>query len=94
MHPILPTQASNNHQIDQDMSDSARRILLLVDDTPENLTILSELLQPDYCVLAAISGESGLRIAAGRGKYFDPDMADAFVAIAHATRTETERRRP
>ncbi|WP_028534818.1 response regulator [Paludibacterium yongneupense] len=38
--------------------------LLLVDDSPENLTILGELLRPHYRVRAATSGERALRIAA------------------------------
>ncbi len=37
--------------------------ILTVDDSPENLVILSELLQPIYQVLAATSGERALRIA-------------------------------
>jgi putative two-component system response regulator len=38
-------------------------ILLIADDAPENLIVLSELLAPYYRVLAANSGESCLRIA-------------------------------
>lgn len=45
--------------------------LLVVDDTPENLTILGELLQPAYRVRAANSGQSALRIAASDPK---PDL--------------------
>jgi putative two-component system response regulator len=37
--------------------------ILIVDDAPENLTVLSELLQPRYRVRAATSGEKALRIA-------------------------------
>lgn len=37
--------------------------LLMVDDSPENLTILGELLRPTYRVRAAISGKKALRIA-------------------------------
>jgi putative two-component system response regulator len=39
------------------------RTILIVDDSPENLTILGELLQPHYQVRAATSGEKALRIA-------------------------------
>jgi len=37
--------------------------LLLVDDTPENLTVLAELLAPTYRVLVANSGPRALRLA-------------------------------
>jgi putative two-component system response regulator len=45
--------------------------ILAVDDSPENLAILNDLLQPGYRVLAATSGERALRIAgvAHRGQY-------------------------
>jgi putative two-component system response regulator len=39
--------------------------LLVVDDSVESLAILNELLRPLYRVLAATSGEAGLRIALG-----------------------------
>lgn len=45
------------------MDDPTRPTLLIVDDAPENLFVLSELLQPHYRVLAANSGERGLQIA-------------------------------
>ncbi|MGZ5050974.1 MAG: response regulator [Methylobacter sp.] len=38
--------------------------ILIVDDSPENLAVLSELLQPLYRVRAATSGSKALRIAA------------------------------
>ncbi|MDO8939686.1 MAG: two-component system response regulator [Methylicorpusculum sp.] len=38
-------------------------IILIVDDLPENLTVLSELLQPYYDVRVATSGEKALRVA-------------------------------
>ncbi|MDD5274269.1 MAG: two-component system response regulator [Methylovulum sp.] len=43
--------------------DAATQTILIVDDSPENLTVLSELLQPLYRVRAAKSGEKALRIA-------------------------------
>lgn len=46
------------------MIDGALPTILIVDDSPENLTVLSELLQPNYRVRAATSGEKALRIAA------------------------------
>lgn len=37
--------------------------ILIIDDSAENLIVLSELLRPLYRVLAATSGEGGLRVA-------------------------------
>jgi len=45
------------------MTAQSKPTLLIVDDAPENLVVLSELLAPHYRVLAATSGESCLRIA-------------------------------
>ncbi|MDP2795175.1 MAG: two-component system response regulator [Sulfurisoma sp.] len=45
--------------------------ILVVDDDPENLSILGQLLQPHYDVLAATSGERALAVAAGETK---PDL--------------------
>ncbi len=45
--------------------------ILIVDDTAENLHVLSELLRPQYRVLAATSGVVALRIANGSPK---PDL--------------------
>jgi putative two-component system response regulator len=45
------------------MPDIASQTILIVDDSPENLTVLSELLQPIYLVRAATSGQKALRIA-------------------------------
>ena len=44
------------------MSESNATVLI-IDDSPENLLVLSELLRPQYRVLAATSGERGLRVA-------------------------------
>ena len=38
------------------MPDIASQTILIVDDSPENLTVLSELLQPIYLVRAATTG--------------------------------------
>lgn len=40
---------------------SARQTVLVVDDTPQNITILGELLQPHYTVRATNSGERALQ---------------------------------
>ena len=56
------------------MSDFARHAsrptILIVDDEPENLTVLGELLQPAYRVQAARSGEQALQIV----KQQPPDL--------------------
>jgi putative two-component system response regulator len=44
------------------MTESEFQTILIVDDSPENLTVLNELLQPQYQVRAATSGEKALRI--------------------------------
>ncbi|MGZ8186149.1 MAG: response regulator [Methylobacter sp.] len=45
------------------MQEIHPKTILIVDDSPENLTVLSELLQPIYVVRAATSGQKALRIA-------------------------------
>jgi len=45
--------------------------ILIVDDTPENLSLLSELLQPAYRVRAASSGHRALQVAASEPR---PDL--------------------
>ena len=37
--------------------------ILVVDDTPSNISVLMEILGGDYRVLAAINGEQALKIA-------------------------------
>jgi len=39
--------------------------ILIVDDAPENIAVLSELLRDEYRTLAATNGEAALRIASG-----------------------------
>jgi putative two-component system response regulator len=39
--------------------------ILVVDDTPSNISVLTEILRGDYRVLAAINGEQALKIARG-----------------------------
>ena len=43
---------------------SRKATLLLVDDTPENLSVLSDLLKDSYRILVARSGERALKLAA------------------------------
>jgi putative two-component system response regulator len=45
------------------MSEEVQKTILIVDDSPENLSVLSELLQSAYLVRAATSGRKALRIA-------------------------------
>ena len=45
------------------MTTANNPVILIVDDSADNLNILSELLRPQYRVLAANSGEGGLRVA-------------------------------
>ena len=47
------------------MTIETRPTILIVDDDTDNLFVLSELLRPQYRVLAATSGEAGLRVAQG-----------------------------
>jgi putative two-component system response regulator len=53
------------------MSEEAQKTILIVDDSPENLSVLSELLQSAYQVRAATSGLKALRIA---GATPQPDL--------------------
>ncbi|MCP5277024.1 MAG: two-component system response regulator [Thiobacillus sp.] len=46
------------------MTEGSNQTVLIVDDSPDNLNVLSELLHPLYRVRAANSGERALRIAA------------------------------
>ncbi|GAB6041862.1 response regulator [Endothiovibrio diazotrophicus] len=48
-----------------------KQTILVVDDTPENIDVLSGVLRPDYKVKAALNGEKALKIAAATPK---PDM--------------------
>lgn len=53
------------------MTTEPNATLLIVDDAAENLTVLSELLRPQYRVLAATSGAGALRVASSQPK---PDL--------------------
>ena len=50
---------------------SARPTILVVDDTPDNLSLMSELLKDNYKVRVANNGEKALKYAQGDGK---PDL--------------------
>ena len=53
------------------MSTDAKPTLLIVDDQPENLAVLSALLQPYYLVRAVRSGQQALRAVANKPR---PDL--------------------
>lgn len=53
------------------MTAAPRATILIVDDSAENLLLLSELLRPQYRVLAATSGEGCLRVASNQPR---PDL--------------------
>jgi putative two-component system response regulator len=53
------------------MTAIARSTLVVVDDSPDNLSLLTALLRPHYNVLAATTGESALRVA---GTLPTPDL--------------------
>jgi len=61
------------------MNTKTNATLLIIDDSPENLYVLSELLRSQYRVLAAISGQDGLRIANGQPT---PDLILLDVVMA------------
>ena len=42
-----------------------KQIVLVVDDTPDNIDVMSGILRPDYKVKAALSGAKALKIASG-----------------------------
>ncbi len=74
--------------------------ILIVDDSPENLYCLNELLRPRYRILAANSGEECLRLAQGA---IQPDLIlldvmmpgmDGFAVFKKLRHTESTRKIP
>ena len=53
------------------MISESNHTILVIDDVPENLHVISELLRPQYRVLVATSAQAGLRIA---GSQPTPDL--------------------
>ena len=53
------------------MENIAKQTVLIVDDTPDNILVLDEILRPHYKVRAATSGEKALKIAQSEGP---PDL--------------------
>ena len=71
------------------MTEQGMPVILVVDDQPENLDVLSRLLEPSYRVLAARSGEQALRVAASVPRpdlmlldVMMPDM-DGYAVLEH-----------
>jgi putative two-component system response regulator len=52
-------------------SGSSRQTVLIVDDTPDNIDVMTEVLSPHYLTKVALNGERALKIAAGDNK---PDI--------------------
>jgi len=52
-------------------SGPAQQTILIVDDTPDNIDVLAEVLAPHYLIKIALNGEKALKIAAGEHK---PDL--------------------
>lgn len=50
------------------MSDRDKRTILVVDDTPENIDVLTGILRPHYKVKAALNGPVALKIALSNNK--------------------------
>ena len=50
---------------------SDKRLILIVDDTPDNIDVLGGILRPEYEVKVALSGEKALKIAAAEPR---PDI--------------------
>lgn len=51
--------------------NTAQQTILIVDDTPDNIDVLAEVLAPHYQTKIALNGEKALKIAAGEHK---PDL--------------------
>src|ERR1041385_2957055 len=51
------------HQPHSRCENTMQATILVVDDTPSNITVLMEILRGDYRVLAATNGEQALKIA-------------------------------
>lgn len=82
------------------MLPTNKATLLVVDDAPENLSVLNELLSPEYRILASTSGETALRIAQGHPRpdlilldVMMPDM-DGYTVLSHLRENTTTQEIP
>ncbi|MBB1075830.1 response regulator [Rhodoferax sp. 4810] len=62
---IHMTAAAEDHLMTANLNYIERKTILVVDDTPDNLSLMSGLLRNDYKVQVANNGEKALKIAAG-----------------------------
>jgi putative two-component system response regulator len=60
------------------MTTASKATLLIVDDSPENLLVPGDILRSHYRAVAAISGESALRVA-GSQPQPDPILLDVMM---------------
>ena len=51
--------------------EQPKAIILVVDDTPENIDVLNGILKPEYKVKVALNGEKALKVASSDNK---PDL--------------------
>lgn len=63
--PNSVPNSTTNHLV------QAKQTILIVDDMPDNIDLLSEVLAPHYRTRVALNGEKALKIAAGESK---PDL--------------------
>lgn len=71
------------------MEPSGKCTVLVVDDTPDNLSLMSDLLRADYKVKLAPNGERALQIVAGDSK---PDLILLDIMMPHMDGYEVLRR--
>ncbi len=57
--------------IENQTTQENRQIVLVVDDGPENLAVIGELLRPSYAIQVANNGERALQLANGEAR---PDL--------------------
>ena len=52
--------------MEQNKANGGKQVILIVDDNPDNIDVLAEILRPTYLVKAATSGAMALKIAASQ----------------------------
>lgn len=63
------------------MTEIHQSTILIVDDSPENLNVFSELLRPQYRILAATSGENALRVVNSTLHKLDLILLDVMMPV-------------
>ena len=61
----LTSPRNGEHDMEQPAVTTSRPIVLVVDDTPDNLSLMNEVLRPNYRVKLANGGAKALQIARG-----------------------------